>query len=267
MDETSTNNQQTPEQSLSKKERRELKRQERRAVQISEKRSGSLRRVVIWGIALLAIAGSAAGVYYLAITSTPDETNKNGTLIDTVSSADWIRGNSASPVTLVEYGDFQCPACAQYYPVVKTLEQEFAADTQFIFRHFPLTRPHPNAKSAAAAAEAAGMQGKFWEMHDMLFEKQNEWTTKPRPQSAFNAYAEELGLDVAKFEDDMNRDDIEEKIDAHFKSGSASGVDSTPTFFLNGTKLQNPKSIDEFRALLTETIAETKTVVDEPSTN
>ncbi|MEK7173495.1 MAG: thioredoxin domain-containing protein, partial [Patescibacteria group bacterium] len=197
----------TSKPELSKKERRELKRQERRAVQMSEKRGSTMRRVLIWVIALLAVGGSAAGVYYLAITSTPDETNKNGTLIDTVSSADWIRGNSASPVMLVEYGDFQCPACAQYYPVVKALEQEFAADTQFIFRHFPLTRPHPNAKGAAAAAEAAGIQGKFWEMHDILFERQNEWAAKPRPQSTFNSYAEELGLDVKKFEDDMDRDD------------------------------------------------------------
>lgn len=246
----------TPE--ISKKERREQKRQERMTAQATTRQMSSVRRLFIWVIALLAIGGSAAGMYYLATTTPASDTTKDSALIDTAFAADWIRGNPDSSVTLVEYADFQCPACAQYHPLVKILEQEFGTDAQFIFRHFPLSRAHPNAEAAAAAAEAAGMQGKFWEMRDILFERQTEWAQKPRPQSTFNSYAEELGLNVEKFEEDRNRDNIEEKIEKHFQSGTASNVNATPTFFLNGKKLESPRSIEDFRNLLSQAIAEMK---------
>ncbi|GEM_PF-110606 len=245
----------SPEQpELSKKERRELRRQERQAAQTSAHRAGASRRIALWAIALLAIAGSAYGVYYLASNSPSPDTG-NGSLTNTVSDADWVHGNPVSSVTLVEYADFQCPACAQYHPMVKALEQEFGGDVQFIFRHFPLTRIHPNAVDAGKAAEAAGQQGKFWEMRDILFERQTEWSPKPRPQATFIGYAQELGLDVGRFEDDMDRDDIEDKIDAHAQSGFASGVNATPTFFLNGEKMDTPRSYDEFRQAIAQAIA------------
>ena len=239
---------------LSKKERREMRREEKRSANASLHKARSLRRVVLWVIALVALGGVVAGVVYLA--TRPGETpNENGTpLTENISPSDWVRGNANSSVSIIEYGDFQCPACAQYHPIVKLLEQEFGKDIAFSFRHFPLAQVHPNAKAAAQAAEAAGAQGKFWDMHDMLFERQTEWAPKPSPTGTFVSYAKEVGINTDQFEKDMDRDDLEQKIDSHYQTGIASGVNSTPTFFLNGVKLDNPKSLDDFRHTITQAI-------------
>ncbi|TSC79295.1 MAG: protein-disulfide isomerase [Parcubacteria group bacterium Gr01-1014_29] len=244
------------EHSISKKERRELRREERKAAGTREQKSKSFRRLMLWLIAILLVGGSLAGVFYLAKTAKPVENNQNGSgLRDAVSSEDWVGGNPDAAVTLVEYADFQCPACGQYHPIIKKLEEELGAQVRFVFRHFPLARIHPNAEAAAAAAEAAGLQGKFWEMRTILFERQNDWSKKPNPRTAFVAYAQELGLTTDQFENDMELDAIEEKIKTQLNGGTASGVNSTPTFFINGAKIDNPRSLDEFRNMLTQAIA------------
>lgn len=242
------------ESPLSKKERRELRREERKSATASLHKARSLRRVVLWVIAISAIGGAIAGVTYLARNSNNAPNGDSSPLTSAISSADWVRGNSASSVTLIEYGDFQCPACAQYHPLVKRLKDEFGERVAFGFRHFPLSQVHPNAKAAARAAEAAGAQGKFWEMHDILFERQTEWVPKPNPKAAFVSYAKELGINTDQFETDMDRDDFDDKISAHYQAGVASGVNSTPTFFLNGVKLDNPKSYDDFRNILSRAV-------------
>lgn len=247
-------------QHISKKERREMRREEKRATNESARKSRSFRRIFIWIIAILAIGGATAGVTYWAVNSPADSTpGDNSPLANEVSSADWVRGNSSSAITFVEYGDFQCPACGQYHPMIKRLKDEFGKDIAFVFRHFPLSQVHPNAKDAAVAAEAAGAQGKFWEMHDILFERQNDWSLKPRPQSTFVSYAAELGLNIDQFEADSDRREVKDKIDEHYKTGVASGVNSTPTFFLNGIKLDNPKSYDDIQHTLVQAIAATAT--------
>lgn len=243
------------EQQMSKKERRELRREERRAEAESTHSVKSVRRFILWAAAILAIGGAAAGVWYLAKSNPDGSTPPDGNgLSQQVSSADWARGNPSAKVALVEYVDFQCPACAQYHPIVKQLKEEFGTQVAFVVRHFPLSQVHPNAKPAARAAEAAGLQGKFWEMHDLLFERQSEWAPKPSARGIFVSYAKELGLNTDQFEKDMNRDDIEDKIETQYGAGVASGVNATPTFFLNGAKLTNPGSLDMFRNMLTEAI-------------
>lgn len=242
------------QQPINKKERRELRREEQRSATVSLHKARFLRRAVLWIIAIVAIGGAVAGVMYLARNSS-DTPNGNGSLLtNTLSSSDWVRGNSASPVTLIEYGDFQCPACAQYHPLVKRLREEFGIKVAFGFRHFPLSQVHPNTKVAARAAEAAGVQGKFWEMHDLLFEHQTDWALKPSPKSTFVSYASELGLTIDQFEADMDRDDLDDKINTHYQTGIASGVNSTPTFFLNGVKLDNPTSYDDFQRMLAQAV-------------
>lgn len=167
-----------------------------------------------------------------------------------VSEQDHVRGTPGAKVTLVEFADFQCPACGAYEPLVRQVVAENADVVQLVFRHFPLTKIHQNALLASKAAEAAGVQGKFWEMHDKLFENQTEWSTALNARDYMIAYASAIGLDAKKFAADLNNPSIEEKVLAEYREGINLGVQGTPTFFLNGKKIQNPSSPEEFNALI-----------------
>lgn len=145
------------------------------------------------------------------------------------TAVDHRLGPQHAPVTLVEYGDFECPNCKQAAPAVKLLLQEFNERVSFIFRHFPLEEVHPNALHAHEAAEAAGAQGKFWQMHDLLF--QNQLHLKV-PQ--LHGYAENLNLDMARYTAEMDDEIYLQRIREHQQSGHASGVRGTPTFYING---------------------------------
>jgi protein-disulfide isomerase len=142
---------------------------------------------------------------------------------------DHIRGPRITPVTLVEYGDYECPYCGQAYYVVKELEQRAGNLTRFVFRNFPLTTIHPHAERAAEAAEAAGAQGKFWEMHDLLFENQQALEDEDLMK-----YAAWAGLDINRFVRDMREGRYLIRIREDFLSGTRSGVNGTPTFIING---------------------------------
>ena len=148
-----------------------------------------------------------------------------------VSNKDNIYGSDDAVIELVEYGDYQCPYCGQAYPIVKTIQERFGGDLKFVFRNFPLSKIHPQAKMAAVAAEAAGKQGKFWEMHDIIFENQTRLHL-----SALIEYAKLIGLDVEQFKNDLADDTLAEKVESDFESGMRSGVNATPTFFINGEK-------------------------------
>ncbi|OGI72699.1 hypothetical protein A3J61_00135 [Candidatus Nomurabacteria bacterium RIFCSPHIGHO2_02_FULL_38_15] len=170
--------------------------------------------------------------------------------------ADWVRGDANAKVTLVEYSDFQCPACAAYYPLVKKLEEKFGSQMSFTYRHFPLSQIHKNAELAAMAAEAAGLQGKFWEMHDMLFENQTAWSNNYNAKKVFIGYAEKLVLNTDQFENDLDRKDLRDKIAANYKEGVSIGINGTPSFFVNGVKITNPKSYEEFEKIISEKLAQ-----------
>ena len=239
-------------ETLTKKEKRELKRQEKLGAKERNVKTRLLKRVVIWGAAFLLLGGAVAGVFYLDSA----EPSQPALLLDAVSPTDWTKGGKESKVTLIEYSDFQCPACGHYYPLVKQLAQEFGDKIQFAYRHFPLPS-HKNAELAARAAEAGGAQNKFWEMHDMIFEHQGEWSEKSAgdARNIFRQYAEKLGLDTARFESDLDSDAVENKVENDRQSGLRSKVNSTPTFFLNGQKIQNPRSYDEFKSLISDTLS------------
>jgi protein-disulfide isomerase len=155
--------------------------------------------------------------------------------------ADHVTGSDAKKVLFVEYGDYQCPSCGGAYPHLNTILEEYGKDITFVFRNFPLTSMHPNARAAAAVAEAAGLQGKYWEMHDMLYEKQNDWSSLDASQrtSVFNGYASSLGLDMAKFETDLASKNVNQKISFDLALGKSVDTSATPTFFLNGEKLDD----------------------------
>jgi len=148
-----------------------------------------------------------------------------------VNDLDHRLGPATAAVTLVEYGDYECPFCAAAHPITKELRQILGDDLQFVYRHFPMSQIHPRAFGAALAAEAAGAQGRFWEMHDLLFANQS----RLGPDDLL-LYAQSLGLDVQKFARDLEERTYEPKVRADFLSGVRSGVNGTPTFFVNGVR-------------------------------
>ncbi len=165
-----------------------------------------------------------------------------------VTEKDWVHGKTDAPVTLVEYTDFQCPACGAYYPILKELEAEMGDTVRIVIRHYPLVQIHKNALPSARAAEAAGRQGKFWEMYDVLFANQAEWSGAQDPMmSIFPAYAGRIGLNVEQFRKDMSDATLDDKITVDRGTGNELKITGTPSFFLNGEKLENPKSAEAFK--------------------
>lgn len=175
-------------------------------------------------------------------------------LLGAADPDDWKRGNDSAKAILIEYSDFQCPACGSYYSLVKALHEEFGDSLLVVYRHFPLSQIHANAEPACRAAEAAGKQGKFWEMHDLLFERQKEWSNDRNAAGTFAAYATALGLDTGRFINDFNSREVKEGVAADYESGFRAGIAGTPTFFLNGKKIQNPRSYEEFKKIISESL-------------
>jgi protein-disulfide isomerase len=163
-----------------------------------------------------------------------------------VSDTDHVRGAVGAKATLVEFGDFQCPACGAYEPLVRKVLADHKDTLAVVFRHFPLTQIHQNALLAAKASEAAGLQGKFWEMHDMLYDKQGEWSATLNARDFMISYAKVLKLDTQKFSTDLGSDAIEKKVLAEYQEGVKLGLMGTPTFFLNGKQLTDIKSAQDF---------------------
>ncbi len=154
---------------------------------------------------------------------------------------DHVFGKTDSKVVLTEYGDFQCPGCGGMHPTIKSLTEKYEGQLTFVFRNFPLTQIHPNALVAASAAESAGLQGKYWQMHNTLFENQDAWknaSVKNRLE-VFSDYANTLGLDVEKFKTDIVSDQVSKKISFDLALGKKINVSSTPTFYLNGKQISN----------------------------
>ncbi|MCA9355264.1 thioredoxin domain-containing protein [Candidatus Kaiserbacteria bacterium] len=156
--------------------------------------------------------------------------NKNNEGVEIVQN---IKGNVEARVRLVEYSDFQCPSCASFQPIMDQIFEEFSNDVNLEYKHFPLYI-HQYARQASVAAEAAGQQGKFFEFHDMLFERQVEWSSARTPDTLFVQYASELELDIPKFKRHMKSSVLRDKVNTEFEEGRQAGVTGTPTLFLNG---------------------------------
>ena len=173
--------------------------------------------------------------------------NSSVTLTPPVSARDHSEGHSKAPLTLVEYGDYQCPYCGAAYPVIKRLQKSLGSKLRFIFRNFPLTQAHPYAMVAAEAAEAAALQGKFWEMHDLIYENQED--LEP---GALSAWAEQLGLNPEEFGTAIRDGEITKRIKEDRVSGIRSGVNGTPCFFINGARYDGPADYDPLHTALEE---------------
>lgn len=146
-------------------------------------------------------------------------------------------GDVNAPVILEEFGDFQCPPCGLLHPVLKTMEQEFGPRLRIVFREFPLVSVHQYAAVAARSAEAAGMQGKFWEMHDLIYENQKSWSNAFDVRPIFEGYATKIGLDLEQFKRDSSSEAVAQRILQDGKRGTSLGVKGTPTLFMNGREV------------------------------
>lgn len=189
-------------------------------------------------IAAVGLATVAAGAMLLrakqrpaaAVTATDASGHKVG------AQPPHVRGQADAPVTIEEFGDFECPPCAGISRGLDKLKQDYPAGLRVIFRHFPLAK-HKHALDAAHAAEAAGLQGRFWEMHDLLFQQQATWHYAPNPRSLFVDYAGRLGLDVERFRRDAASDHVKARVTADRERAASLGIAETPTLFLNGKQV------------------------------
>lgn len=178
-----------------------------------------------------------------------------------IHSTDHVAGlaaqadNSQAEVIVVQYSDFECPACRSYYLMMREMLVQFGDRVAFVYRHFPLNEIHRDAELAARAAEAAGKQGKFWEMHDLLYEKQNEWSGASDVSTKFESYARLLSLNIELFKADIDSKDIIKLVRAQRQSAIELGLQATPSFFINGRQIQNPASVEEFKSLLNQSLA------------
>lgn len=210
--------------------------------------------VVVGFIILGVVSGGSAGTG--GSTTTP--ANFVATTVPPISSTDWTEGNPNAKVTLIEYGDFECPACGAYFPLVQQIVANYSSTVLFSFRNFPLYSIHPDAGIAAQAAEAAGLQGKYWAMHDLLYTDQTTWVASA-PSSVvaefFNGYATQLGLNVTQFDTDINSAKVLNKIANDVTTGNNAQVDHTPTFFINNTQIPNPTSLADFETALNAALA------------
>lgn len=215
------------------------------------------RRLGVIGLAIGAAAALAAllvpcGVM-LACTpdALPPSNNRVELLAQSYAGHAHVRGAEDAAVTLVEYGDFECPPCGFYEPIVARLLREFDGKLKLEFRHFPLTSIHPNAMPAARAAEAAGQQDQFWEMHDLLFETRQVWSNSHDPREHFMELASRLSLDQARFEDAMASTETQERVERDLRLGTRLQVAGTPTFYIGGRKVESiPSNYEGFADLI-----------------
>lgn len=223
---------------ISKKDKHELRRQN---AQFKSK-----IKTISWTLIVTVII---AGLVWLSVSGTQEKETTTDTIL-TVVNDDYVKGPENAPVTLVEYLDFECESCGAYFPLIKRLEGEFSNDVKVVTRYFPL-QGHKNGLPAALAVEAAARQDKYYEMHDLLFTEQKNWGEKPVADPViFEKYAQQLGLDLVQFKKDVMSQSVKDRVRRDMDSGTKLGNTGTPTFYLNGEKIQNPRTYEDFKTLI-----------------
>lgn len=208
------------------------------------------------GFLAVVIVVILAFVGYFAFSGSKSSDNKGGKSSTSKGSpTEHVEGKGQTGIKLVEYGDYQCPFCEQYYPIAKQVAAEFNDQIYFQFRNFPLVNIHQNAFAGARAAEAAALQGKFWQMHDTLYENQKQWSESSNPNQYFKQYAQQLGLNVSRFDKDYSSNKVNDSINADMAEGNKLGIQGTPTFFLDGKKIEVNADISSFETQIKAAIA------------
>lgn len=212
---------------------------------------------VIMGLSVLLIGGVAL------VLGKPEGTSQvngstavnGGQVVVTERPGDWVRGDREASVTIFEFSDFECPACAAYAPIVKQVIDEYKGKVKEVYRYFPLVSIHPNAMASARAAEAAGKQGKFWEMADTLFSKQQAWADSKDPTTIFAGYAKDLGLDAVKFSQDYSSPETDKRIKVDADEADKLNLQGTPSFYINGKYVELPGSYTNFKKIIDAELA------------
>lgn len=227
----------TENRRLTKKEKRALAKEQKIQERSKSKFKSRIRKLLIYLVVFFLIGFSGYKIWQWVNTpmQTVDNTGDMSAILG-LREDDWIKGNPDAKVTLIEYADFECPACALYLDVIKQLGEEYGDDLRIVYRHFPLPQ-HSKAIDTAKAAEAAGFQGKFWEMNDLLYEKQDEWVEERDIKSKLFQYGKEMELDEERFISDYDSEVVSDSIESDEANALTLGVNATPTFFVNDKKV------------------------------
>ncbi|HSD98319.1 MAG TPA: thioredoxin domain-containing protein [Patescibacteria group bacterium] len=234
------------QQELTKDERKALRQETEREKMERERKYHFWKIVALWSLAgmLLVLA-----LWALVAFSTGSTQQTQDFKLPAVTQKDFQTNPNAKTV-LVEYADFQCPACKAYHPVVAQLESVYGTKLNVVYRMFPLKTIHQNAINSARAAYAASRQNAFWPMHDKLFDQQDSWAALSDPESVFIKLAKDAGLNTDQFKKDYESSDSLVFVNTSYDNATAMGLNSTPTFFLNGQHIENPQSYDDFKKLI-----------------
>ncbi len=223
----------------------------------------------MWVIGFVVIILGAFGTMALASRHTTLPSGyavAQDTVNFTITDQDHAEGPANAKATLIEFADFQCPACGAYFPFLERLHTDFPNDLRIVYRYFPLRQIHFQAQNAAQVAEAAGLQGKFWEMYTELYTNQQKWVNSAG-KSAFDEYAKNIGLNMDQYNADVDSRKVKDRIDLDLKNGNDIGINGTPTFYLNGKKMENPQSYEAFKAEITKVVGGTGSSSPEQATS
>jgi protein-disulfide isomerase len=201
-------------------------------------------------VIILAVGVAAGAAVFLSRGSDQPVENPSTPSRAEIKPGGHSRGPQNAPVTLVEFGDYECPVCGTWYPFVNELLTRYPDKLRLEFHHYPLVSVHPNAMAGAMAAEAAGEQGKYWEMHDALFEHQREWGESPNPKPYFMNFASHIGLDLNRFEQSLSSPGLQSRILTDVSQAQDLHIEGTPTFFLNGQLIQPKLNMEELVQLV-----------------
>lgn len=240
---------------LTKDEKKKLRHQEWEQKQAAQEKKKKWTKLG-WWVGGLVVAALAVW-FIFAVVNTPAQTTTALTA-PAPKATDMTFGNPKAKVVLTEYADFQCPGCGAYYPILKQLTQEYKDKILFVYRFFPLEQIHKNALTASEAGYAASLQGKFWPMHDLLFAHQTDWAELADPTQNFVDYAGQAGLNVDQFKKDYTSGKVTKYIKSQEQSALDLGLPGTPSMFINGKQIQNPQSLDDFKKLIDQALANAK---------
>jgi len=206
----------------------------------------NIKRITFWGLFIIIL-----GLIMWGLVVAMNKPTTGSSLLSPapISTSDHVTGPAKAPVTIIEYGDFECPACGLYFPFVERLLGEASTTVRLVFRHFPLPQ-HANAMITGEASEAAALQGKFWDMYRIIYEHQNDWSNLADAHLVLDGYAEKIGLDMTKFKADLDSSAVKESVLADLAEGEKIGIDQTPTFFVNGKAITNPQGYEAFKSLI-----------------
>ena len=222
-----------------KKQQREIRAQKQAAAQAAAEKKVKLMRALVIVIAALVVL-LVAFTAYRSITMVPPSVTE-------VLESDHIKGNPDAKLTIVEYADLQCPACRAQHEAIQEVWAPIKGSVRLVYRHFPLSSIHPHAITAAYYSEAAAKQGKFWEMHDLMFAGQSRWSGLKDAKPTFDGYVAQLGLDKEQFAKDLESDEVYDKVASDAQSAKKAQAASTPSLFLNGELMTNVREPEQFK--------------------